>query len=88
MQKPFPKTKYLKFKIEVRAGRLFYIVSDRYNDIYLGLCSNRTGRWYFVATDSRFNPEQLQEIVKVCKWLDKNENGELDTKNTVPKNPA
>ena len=88
MQKPFPKAKYLKFKIEVRAVRLFYIVSDRYNDIYLGLCSNRTGRWYFVATENRFDPEQLQEIARVCKWLDNNNNNEPDTQNTIPENPS
>jgi len=88
MQKPFPKTKYLKFTQEVRAGRLFYIVRNRYDKIHLGICSNRTGGWYFVATDNRFDPEQLQEIARVCKWLDNNNNDESDTQNTIPKNPA
>ena len=73
MQKPFPKTKCLKFTKEVRAGRVFYNVSNRYDEIHLGLLSNRTGRWYFLATENRFNPEQLQSIARVCKWLEENE---------------
>lgn len=89
MQKPFPKTTHFKYIKTKRAGRVFFDIIEKYGDKRAGFFGNRMGgEWYLIPNLNRFTIGEMEEIIKICKWIQSNIENEPDTQNIIPETPA